>query len=922
MWGYLDNLTVQESTNNIGSIPLTRAVARLDISVNESVNFELTSARLYYHYNAGHVAPEAIAGGTYESDPYPVASSKQTGYIEYTTATGAFKEKIYTHETAPGIAVPTNGWKTNTCLVIGGKYNGDSSPVTYYRVELVDNSGPLALSRNHLYNVVIQDVKSHGWHDHANALDNLPTNITVEIIEWNSSNLNHVDFGEHHYIAVDRNRVDLYRDGDAKTLRVATNYPAGWSIEIPTSSDWIQVSPTTYNGGQGEQEQTITVSASSEATTARSGEFYIVVGNLKKKITVDQSDLEEISLEVSPLHVLFYANPTADIPLTVTTVPADLPRSFSYAGDVVWDDGKNPADWVSTTDASYPLRPTNHDGDGARGGLITVFVTRDGKTLARTVEVTQLDRDPIYSVAADPTYPAAGGPYTLDVMAEESWKLAPAYAYDWLDLGDQSTYHAPLDLAAPQTFILGDNSSNYLPRTATVHLMGSFSPSSPWHTFNIVQQGTPPFILVTDPASKTVDLDATTDPVTIQTNANWWIETDARYANVIGDVTVEGLTVLPGSSNVQVGSSSAAVKVNRAVTFSLSATAATDVPVGTPLTSVVTFHTHTGLSSVNEASDQVTFTRLNPYIFNFAGYSIGASPGNPSQTTPVPITHAGATVHLHVNTNVSWWGKLNEGVQVDQAINSYTENSTIEFTVPALDRTNPDNWDNTIASTIHYGPTLEGAIPSSLDIAQEGHTLAVKNIVGGGVKVTLDVDASDGSYWILIIYDATNLTKEVASASGTGSAAKKTATLPASSTEKDYVIYNNVTKKQVGTFKTSATDYVICGPITLTSSYKTPCPDGYERADNPNNMDFFSTATLKNFSYGDTFQYTDGEVLLDYILFDGSAIQSVTVAILHSATLTYDTGLWKNVTFSSKTVNRNDSDWGTYKWYYLCKAKT
>jgi hypothetical protein len=69
MWGYLDNLTVQESTNNIASIPLTRAVARLDFSAPLGGRHRMLPIHLRQEYYAlvvegvdanGYLADETI----------------------------------------------------------------------------------------------------------------------------------------------------------------------------------------------------------------------------------------------------------------------------------------------------------------------------------------------------------------------------------------------------------------------------------------------------------------------------------------------------------------------------------------------------------------------------------------------------------------------------------------------------------------------------------------------------------------------------------------------------------------------------------------------------------------------------------------------------------------------------------------------
>ncbi|MDR0765623.1 MAG: FimB/Mfa2 family fimbrial subunit, partial [Odoribacteraceae bacterium] len=141
MWGYLPaNVTISPTGNsNLPDIDLTRAVARVDVSLNDTItNFVLTSARLYNYHDKGHVAPEAVAGG-YNLAPYPVAGSKQAEgtYISYTTSTSSFANDIYVFEGEESKPVTGSEWKANTCLVVGGLYDDrvNTPYPTYYRVE-------------------------------------------------------------------------------------------------------------------------------------------------------------------------------------------------------------------------------------------------------------------------------------------------------------------------------------------------------------------------------------------------------------------------------------------------------------------------------------------------------------------------------------------------------------------------------------------------------------------------------------------------------------------------------------------------------------------------------------------------------------------------------------------------------------------
>jgi hypothetical protein len=243
----------------------------------------------------------------------------------------------------------------NTCLVIGGRFN-ENPNITYYRVEFVDdNDAPLDLKRNYLYNVVIDEVKADGWPGPWLAYANKPSNIVAKIIEWNDGGLNDITFNGQHYLAVDKNHITLYRmghgEGHQKTLKAKTNY-GRWSIEIPDEYDWLSVSPMEYTGDDTEQIVTVRVKTGKELVAGsgdRSGYFNIVVGNLKKEITVTQLDELEFWIAITdptsgaPLYNLFFE--------AGSSLTAPLQQSFR----VSWFPSSLQTIGVATSLGTYPF---------------------------------------------------------------------------------------------------------------------------------------------------------------------------------------------------------------------------------------------------------------------------------------------------------------------------------------------------------------------------------------------------------------------------------------------------------------------------------------------------------------------------------------------------------------------------------------
>ncbi|MDR0543814.1 MAG: FimB/Mfa2 family fimbrial subunit, partial [Odoribacteraceae bacterium] len=81
MWGYYNGLTIDDLTPSpAATVDLTRAIARVDVSLDAAVNnFELTSVHLYHYSDKGNIAPVASGIGTYLSSQWDATNKKATG---------------------------------------------------------------------------------------------------------------------------------------------------------------------------------------------------------------------------------------------------------------------------------------------------------------------------------------------------------------------------------------------------------------------------------------------------------------------------------------------------------------------------------------------------------------------------------------------------------------------------------------------------------------------------------------------------------------------------------------------------------------------------------------------------------------------------------------------------------------------------
>jgi hypothetical protein len=502
----------------------------------------------------------------------------QDGYIDYDILEGAhgasdgvLDEAIYTFEAAAGVVDPAD-WKRNTCLVIGGYYKGNSEP-TYYRVEFARETTPgdpatyehLPLLRNYLYKVEVKEVSAHGWPDEGTAYENKPSNIKVTITEWNDGGLNDITFNDQHYLAVDKSSLHFYKEGHEKTIRVQTDFlPAGWTIEHEPG--WITIDPVAY---AGDDVKTVKVTATSlgDGATREPDFFYIVAGNLKKRIDVTQENTGEFSLEVDPGKLVFYRKPLVPREVSVIHYPTSLVPSFTNSTTIA------DADWTALGTLAapfYAFQPNENTTGATRGGPVLVTISGSGGQLAKVIDVVQYARDPFFEAIAASLYPAMAGDYTLTVQSEIPWQLHDTDGPGNSDPDEFMTLPAPSLLPA----------SPHVPVTYTFHLdafPGDYNDPAREarilvttdHELGagkneiLIRQGGAPYINITDPASK-LHVFGTDAPVTVTfvTNATW------KFAPVVPadyDAIVD-VTDVPDDTD-QAGGTSPANLVTRSVEF-------------------------------------------------------------------------------------------------------------------------------------------------------------------------------------------------------------------------------------------------------------------------------------------------------------------------------------------------------------------
>lgn len=164
-WG---SITVTDLLSGKTSLTLVRQFAKASVTKNESLtNFEITGFRLFNTASSGTIASELINKVALPS----VDCSAKTA--EYVTGEQPFYE------------TPAD----KACMIIKAKYN--KGPETYYKVafQTKNSNGtftPMALLRNHHYQVKVTAVNHAGYSSEAEAKANLPENgLSVEVVDDN-----------------------------------------------------------------------------------------------------------------------------------------------------------------------------------------------------------------------------------------------------------------------------------------------------------------------------------------------------------------------------------------------------------------------------------------------------------------------------------------------------------------------------------------------------------------------------------------------------------------------------------------------------------------------------------------------------------------------------------------------------------------
>ena len=244
-------------------------------------NFEITGFKLFNTATKGTIANPKL--DTEVSLPSSVAYTNEGNY--------SMGEHPF-YETPAGKAY----------MIIRAKYDG--GPDTFYKVEFFNNgtSTPMALLRNHHYQVKVTAVNHEGWSKEQEAKDNPTENrLSVEVVDDNPSIVDMIACKDYELGVCGKQTVD--GNAEEATITFVTTKPKDNSeyngLSVVSNDSWITVPddntlqasyinlPTT--AGETGRLYTIKLTLSQNCqSAAQSGFVTITSGDLSRKIEIIQ----------------------------------------------------------------------------------------------------------------------------------------------------------------------------------------------------------------------------------------------------------------------------------------------------------------------------------------------------------------------------------------------------------------------------------------------------------------------------------------------------------------------------------------------------------------------------------------------------------------------------------------------------------
>ena len=344
MWGETPkSVMVTNSTKggSFGDVNMLFAVARIDVAVNAYDNytkaagldnFNMQYLELRNVRTRGYVVPLSTAqfDGSAVRLPSVVPMGIGPGDNSITAGGGSVGPtspaqpilscagQFFLHEA-------DNRNSTNdrrVFMLMGGYYGaGNTTVMTYYRIDLYDRSNPAAsavdyldILRGHRYMINITGADGPGYATPGEAISSVTTKLNAEVVAWNTRGII-TDITGNYTLSVLPDAELTFDEparGDSDTdnkVDVFTDYSGGWTVsavtdvngstEIPLGDDgWLSVDKT---AGDAYVTTRLSINVTEySSTTPRYGRVYIRAGKWTYIVNVIQKAAEPDLFSVTP----------------------------------------------------------------------------------------------------------------------------------------------------------------------------------------------------------------------------------------------------------------------------------------------------------------------------------------------------------------------------------------------------------------------------------------------------------------------------------------------------------------------------------------------------------------------------------------------------------------------------------------------
>lgn len=483
MWGETGTINVNSSLSNT-NVSLVRMIAKVDVALigtTTQAKFKLKSVRLYNYNDKGQIAPDdpnwdpiqkVVTAPSVPSTASKPSNPGQNSLVysgaSITTTDISCIGEIYTFEAAAGSATDL---QKNTCLVIGGEYNG--GPETFYRVDFANTSSGtttyLALLRNHHYRVNISDVSAPGLGSAEDAFKSVPANIKAGIVEWSDGKFTDFAVNDQYVLGVSQGEFNLFRDkytanSSNNILSIMTDYPHGWEItKITDAADspvnWLTCSVKKGAGTPPSGDDIRLLLDANDTGERRTAYIHITAdaGRLVYKVKVTQDILADVGIRITD---------TSNKEISVL--------EFSAAKDVQPAAQQIKLNWTPmTSDVFVNVSPIKNGGftfdtSGGNDQITSGSINEPAGTKAYTLQppaITSADlaSDPFYERTSVVLYSISDGIITSNkalTLRQFVYNVVPVTAGVYLMDGGQKSFGVRSN--APFTVEVDENPDNVI----------------------------------------------------------------------------------------------------------------------------------------------------------------------------------------------------------------------------------------------------------------------------------------------------------------------------------------------------------------------------------------------------------------------------------------------------------------------------